>query len=280
MKKILYYLETSIVPFLAAITLMIVTASIFQSIYQGMIALHIGITKGWGQLKDGGKLSLEITNMMSRDVTYFISVASVLICGIVFCFWYRKETIGQQKGTFLSIAKAENIYQFAMLSIGCQLFFSGVMSLVRPVFPEQFEHYGDAVEGIFGSNLLLVLVYTVIIAPVSEELIFRGVILFRTRKVLPFLGANVLQALFFGIYHRNMVQGIYATVIGFLFGLLYRKYNSILASILLHMMINASIILVMFFPETVTSYTIMAVAGAGAGILAFLRLRLWKELAP
>lgn len=98
--------------------------------------------------------------------------------------------------------------------------------------------------------------------------------------MLPFLGANILQALFFGIYHGNIIQGIYATIIGFLLGLLYRRFNSIYASILLHMMINTSIVLVMLFPGSTTSYVVMTVIGAGASAWIFVRLRLWKELAP
>ncbi len=278
MKKLLRYLWLVITPFLAAETIMLITVSVFQIIFQGMVAVRIGITQGAGQLRDAEKLSQAAERLMSREMAYLISVAAVLICGIIFYFWYQRDTAGYEKRPLVSVASLKNLYQFVMLGIGCQLFFSGVMNLVRPAFPEQFENYGETMRGIFGANILLVFIYTTVIAPVSEELIFRGVILFRARKVLPYVGANLLQALFFGIYHGNIIQGIYAAVTGFLLGLLNRKYRSIYASILVHIMINASVVVVTLFPETMAGYTVMTVIGAGTSALIFLRLRLWKEI--
>jgi membrane protease YdiL (CAAX protease family) len=240
-----------------------------------MISLYIGMTQGMEVLKDGDKLSDGIKNLMSQNILYLISVASVLICGIVFYFWYRHETRGQHRVELKSVFNRRNIGLFLLIGIGCQLFFSGVMNLVQPIFPEQFKSYGETMENILGSNLLLVLFYTIIIAPISEELIFRGVILHRTRKVLPFLGANLLQALFFGVYHRNLIQGIYATIMGFLLGLIYQKYNTIYSSILLHMIINASVFVVILFPITTISYIVMVVLGTVGTTVAFILLKLW-----
>ncbi len=271
------YLRASVVPFLAALAIMSVAMFCFQSIYQVMLALYIRISGGPGKSSEGEALFQEVISGMSGDVNYFISVSSVLICGIVFYFWYRREVSGQQRRRLLSIIKGKNLYFFVMLGIGCQLFFSGVMSLLQPVFPEQFEDYSETMGSILGSNPLLVIIYMIVIAPVTEELIFRGVILERMRKAVPFLGANLLQALFFGIYHGNIIQGIYASVMGFLLGLFCHRFRSLSASILLHMIINSSVVVVMLFPASAVSYIIMAVAGAGACVLSFRRLELWKE---
>jgi membrane protease YdiL (CAAX protease family) len=239
-----------------------------------MISLYIGITQGVEGLADGGNLPGEIEELMSQNILYIISVASILICGIVFYFWYRHETRGRQKVELKSVFNKRNIILFLIIGIGCQLFFSGVMNLIQPIFPEQFKSYGETMESILGSDLLLVLLYTIIIAPISEELIFRGVILHRTRKVLPFLGANLLQALFFGVYHRNIIQGIYATIMGFLLGLIYQKYNTIYSTILLHMIINASVFVVILFPITTISYVVMVVLGVVGTTVSFVLLKL------
>jgi membrane protease YdiL (CAAX protease family) len=213
---------------------------------------------------------------MSQNILYFISVASVLICGIIFCFWYHVEVRGEQKVDWRSVFQRRNLSYYILLGVGCQFFFSGAMNIIQPMFPKVFEEYGETMEGLLGSNLLLVLLYTLVIAPVSEELIFRGVTLYRSKKVLPFIGANLLQSLFFGIYHQNIIQGIYAAVMGFVLGLVYRKYRTIYAPILLHMLINASVFLVMLFPTSILSYIIMTVLGLSLSIYAFISLKLFK----
>ena len=49
---------------------------------------------------------------------------------------------------------------------------------------------------------------------------------------------NILQALFFGIAHLNLVQGSYAFLIGLLAGYLVLRCRSIWAGIAFHMLFN------------------------------------------
>ncbi len=51
-------------------------------------------------------------------------------------------------------------------------------------------------------------------APLGEEIVFRGVVYGQLRKVLKVPYAVVLSGLAFGLFHGNLVQAVYATVIG------------------------------------------------------------------
>ena len=53
-----------------------------------------------------------------------------------------------------------------------------------------------------------------IIAPAAEEMIFRWLIYLRLRDWLKMPVAAVISGLIFGIYHGNIVQGIYASILG------------------------------------------------------------------
>lgn len=77
-----------------------------------------------------------------------------------------------------------------------------------------------------------------VIAPVSEELLFRQVIYKRIRKISPMWVGVVVSALLFGIYHGNPVQGIYAFIMGLLLALVYEWTGSLIAPILFHMIAN------------------------------------------
>lgn len=55
---------------------------------------------------------------------------------------------------------------------------------------------------------------TGIVIPFTEELIFRGMAYGNLRRELPFAGAVVISAVYFGLFHGNLIQGIYACLMG------------------------------------------------------------------
>lgn len=78
--------------------------------------------------------------------------------------------------------------------------------------------------------------YVAFLAPIFEELLFRGAVL---RAAEPF-GKNfaiVCSAVLFGIYHGNLLQGIFAALVGLLLGYAALQY-SLKWSILLHVVNN------------------------------------------
>ena len=77
-----------------------------------------------------------------------------------------------------------------------------------------------------------------IVAPISEELVFRQVIYKRLRGISPVWVAVIISALLFGFYHGNLVQGIYAFIMGCLLALVYEWTGSFAASVLFHMLAN------------------------------------------
>ena len=63
--------------------------------------------------------------------------------------------------------------------------------------------------------------------PLSEELLFRGILFERLRMALPFFWAALGSAAFFGLVHGNWAQGIYATLMGLILAWLYEKKEPI-----------------------------------------------------
>lgn len=77
-----------------------------------------------------------------------------------------------------------------------------------------------------------------IVIPIAEELVFRGMIYRRVRDICDFKRAAMISAFVFGVSHGNVVQGLYAFVIGMSLAWVYEEYHSILAPILLHVTVN------------------------------------------
>lgn len=95
----------------------------------------------------------------------------------------------------------------------------------------------DATEIIGESSLWLVFLFAVILGPLVEEVMFRGLIL---RRLLPFgEGFAILaSALLFGLFHGNLSQFIYAFLLGTLFGFLHCRTGKLWHTILLHAAVN------------------------------------------
>ena len=107
-------------------------------------------------------------------------------------------------------------------------------------FPQWLQQYEDLLKtaGLDSSITLPMLLYSVLLAPVCEELIFRGTTMHLARRALPFWLANTMQALLFGLFHMNWIQGIYAFALGLVLGYVCEKGGSIYYSILLHILFN------------------------------------------
>ena len=82
-----------------------------------------------------------------------------------------------------------------------------------------------------------------LLVPIVEELLFRGIIYKRMKEIMPTLQAGISCALLFGVLHANIVQGIYGFCIGILMCLVYERFHSLVAPILMHVSANLVVVL-------------------------------------
>ncbi|MCR4648648.1 MAG: CPBP family intramembrane metalloprotease [Lachnospiraceae bacterium] len=91
---------------------------------------------------------------------------------------------------------------------------------------------------LFAIPLYMRIIGYVFIAPFSEEVLFRGVIFFRFKKLLPLWASVLAAALFFGLYHGNLMQGLYAFIMGSVMCLVFHYGGSFLYPFLFHAIAN------------------------------------------
>lgn len=90
---------------------------------------------------------------------------------------------------------------------------------------------------ITGGSLWITAIFTVLCAPVFEEILFRKLICDKLVKYGEGC-AVVLSGLIFGLFHMNFNQFFYAFFLGCFFAFIYVKTGSLKYTILLHMLIN------------------------------------------
>lgn len=119
-------------------------------------------------------------------------------------------------------------------------------------------------------------------SPIMEELIFRWLMYGRIKMMVGKTFAIIISAMFFGIYHSNIIQGIYAFIMGVLLALIYEWCHSIAAPILFHIGANVFVYASSFLPEKVgsilTTYGSCAVLSVLA-IITILLINKYKETA-
>jgi len=98
--------------------------------------------------------------------------------------------------------------------------------------------YQETSEALYSSPFPIQILCLGIIIPIMEEFIFRGLVFKRMRRYRTATHAIISSAIFFGLYHGNLVQTIYATLSGVLLAYLYEKYGSLKAPILAHILMN------------------------------------------
>lgn len=89
-----------------------------------------------------------------------------------------------------------------------------------------------------GSGIWISAFILIIVAPIMEEIIFRG---FLYKKLIPY-GSKVyilFSAATFAMFHGNLNQMFYAFLLGIIFAYVMQVTQSIKYSIILHMIINA-----------------------------------------
>lgn len=117
------------------------------------------------------------------------------------------------------------------------LFVSTVISLL-PIPESLLESYLQSTEGMVSGSLIIMLISIVIIAPIVEEIIFRGLILSRLNKVMNTTVALIVSSLIFAILHGHILWVTYAFVLGVLFGIIAIITGSTLPTIIFHMSFN------------------------------------------
>lgn len=248
---------------------MSMVVSIGYGVYLGAKMLSLGIT-------DAAEKQSFLAQSMSADYILAVTALSTALTLAVGALWYRKHK-PETDFWLKEVVNGRLIAALACLGLSLQFLISMCLNAVYPILPQDMsDQYSALMESLLGGNLWLSLFTTVILAPVAEELIFRGVTMKMAQKIMPFMAANLLQAILFGVYHLNWIQGIYAFVLGMILGFTAEYFHSVWASILLHAFVNGSAEVLSHLPNAVTETLIGNIGLAAIGVvLLFVAAKLY-----
>lgn len=187
---------------------------------------------------NSGLSAEEATSLLMSKSLEIVIISNVLtILLIAIFFKLIKSSLMEE--AMLRPSPRGSVLPTMLMGASAQYVTVVALSVLMLILPKSWvEVFEENSEMISQGNKAVVFIATVIVAPIVEELLCRGLILNALRKAMPRWFAIVLSSMIFGIMHGNMVQFIYATIIGILFGWIYTKFNSIIIPIFAHMCFN------------------------------------------
>lgn len=190
-------------------------------------------------------MEIYMPQMVEEYLKYLPVVTTVVaLCVIPAFMLLYKSDIKYEKMIGIPEREKAPVWRYAVIigiAIPLAIASTNILTLSKiTVYSKSYQETGIQ---LYQAGLGLKLLGYGLIVPVAEELMFRGLIY----KRLLFMGdkrrAVLFSAVLFGMYHGNMVQGIYGFVVGYVAVYLYDKYGSIKAPILLHAVMNIAAVI-------------------------------------
>jgi len=187
---------------------------------------------------------------------YFVIIVNSLACAVILCWGYAANRVPWRVLLPFRRVSVGALLAVVITSAGLSATISEVDNLFRTVVPMS-EAFREMLGGFINLDTYpwSTVVALVIVAPMTEETMIRGVmlrgLLARCRPVV----AVLVSAVLFGFAHLNPWQFVSATLLGMAYGWWYLRTRSLLPSLLGHAINNGIVALLMLYQPDIPGYS-------------------------
>lgn len=190
-----------------------------------------------------------------------IMAVSYVVAIFVFVIFYkiRKTSLISMSGA--EPTRASFLIDGMLLGFGMYGAFQGAILLLTKIIPESwFDLQNSQSSSLLGGSMAFAIIYTVLIAPICEETIFRGLVLTIFDGKLPKWLGILISALVFALIHLpSPIAFIYTLTLGVVLGFLRYRTKSLVPCVLAHIIFNATNYL-LFLPLNIGLYVALALS--------------------
>ena len=183
-------------------------------------------------------LAIFISFNTSHPLTNSLNFIIALI--IVIKITSRKYEISLNENLIMITDQRKMILPIIIFSLGLSIFISEVGNYVRVLFPMS-DFMKEIFSEVLGGEVSYIgtIILVLIVAPITEEILLRGIMLKGLLKRYSPLKSIVITSLLFGILHFNIYQFVAAFISGTLLGWLFTKTKSLVLCIIGHASYNS-----------------------------------------
>lgn len=190
--------------------------------------------------------------MAQTSLITLVSGVLTVVCLFLFTTVRRKsffKTVGVRSFPCLTIPL------LFLFGIALNFFISIAMSFI-PFSEKLLQEYNELYSFIGESNMIIEMISVVIVAPIAEEIIFRGFMYNALKRVSPVWFSALAISIMFGIAHGNLISFVYTTLMGLVLIFANEKTGSLISSVLIHIGFNLG----SYFTELITSNDVIVYA--------------------
>lgn len=177
-----------------------------------------------------------LLNAVAQRNMFLVGISELAAACILFYFYQKDKKVIHVKANKFHIG---HILLLIILSIAACLGINFTMDILQlnVIFSSTANEVSSA---LYSESIWVQVISMVVMAPLAEELAFRGLVFKRARTYTKFLAASLLTAILFGLYHGNVLQFIYAFLVSWILTLVYEQFLSLKFCILVHAVMNAT----------------------------------------
>lgn len=194
-------------------------------------------------------------DVLSQNIN-LILVISGIITLLTFIMMLKAQRLSLKQELALKPVAFARLLPLIIGGIALNFLVSSGMELL-PIPESLLNDYNETSGMLLKGSPAWQLISVIIMAPVVEEVTFRGLMLGRFSKGMNIILAGFIQAALFGVMHGSPIWIAYGFLIGLLLGAVMMLYRSLFACIVLHMSFNSASYFVELVPTTNTLALVM-----------------------
>ena len=178
------------------------------------------------------------------DLTVELTIASGCISILLFALIFKIKKTTLTEMAYINKMPPRFFLSMIVLGVSTAYAIAVILGLIEMsgIIPESWLQAQDsAYEDVNNSSSLMQFLSVGFIAPLVEEILFRGCILGTLKKKMHPWIAIIISALIFGVAHGTPIGIIYATLLGLLMGWLAVTFNSIVPTLFFHIAYNCTV---------------------------------------
>lgn len=210
----------------------------------------------------------QIYEKVMTQATLIMLIAGVLaLLAYWILFLIRKKSFRQE--AYIGKMDIRGVIPVFLFGVTFNMVISVAME--RIPFPASWiESYQKSSTALVSGYMAVNLLATILMAPILEEVVFRGLMYTRLRRGMPKLLAAVIVSGAFAIMHGTIIWGIYTFIFSMLLVWTFERFHSLKANILFHMSFNlVGMVLPLTMPKT-TAAQDMIIGLAAAIVMALV----------
>lgn len=230
-------------------------------IYTFVVSFVFGILMNYTPMDKLGSLAVE--------------AVAKLICIFCMLYFYHKAPRRQ--------ARAKHKVKDGILILVTAVCFSVAFNNIISLTPLKAwsGSYTEVENMIYSASLFWQILSAGILAPILEEIVFRGILFGNYRAAIGTWPAIIASSVIFGLMHYNLVQFVYALILGVYFAYLLEKTGEIWTCMLGHIVANLSGVVLTNLGITnwmFSDVTICLISGIATLVTGVVIMVKWKKV--